>query len=191
MVYGSSMHPAVKIELQVRQAKHILGALCFTMWCLGESEGNTMRQNYNLPLNKNAVAWVLMISAIGLHVFDEVVTHFLSFYNELALNLRESVGFSLMPTFTFGAWLGGLIIAIIICFALTPLVIRGGRFIRAFATLLGILMVVNALGHMIGSAYLGRLLPGFWSSPILLVTAVFVVVRGFSGPRPVVRKIES
>lgn len=133
---------------------------------------------------------MLMVSAIGLHVFDEAVTHFLSFYNELAFNLRESVGFSLMPTFTFGAWLGGLIVAIIICFALTPLVNRGGRFIRAFATLLGILMVVNALGHMIGSACVGRLLPGFWSSPVLLVTAVFVVVRGLSDRRPVVRRAE-
>jgi hypothetical protein len=139
-----------------------------------------MIKNHILLLNRSGVAWVLMISAICLHVFDEAVTHFLSFYNELALSLRGSVGFSLIPTFTFGTWLGGLIVAIIICFALTPLVYRGGRFIRAFATLLGMLMVVNALGHMIGSAYVGRLLPGFWSSPFLLVTAAMVVIRGFS-----------
>ncbi len=123
---------------------------------------------------------MLMISAICLHVFDEAVTHFLSFYNELALSLRESVGFSLIPTFTFEAWLGGLIIAIVICFSLTPRVNRGGKFIRIFATLLGMLMVVNALGHMIGSAYMGRLLPGFWSSPFLLGTAAMVVIHGFS-----------
>jgi hypothetical protein len=139
-----------------------------------------MRKNRILLLNKSGVAWLLMISAICLHVFDEAVTHFLSFYNELALSLKESVGFSPIPTVSFGAWLGGLIIAIIICFALTPLVNRGGRFIRAFATLLGMLMIVNALGHMIGSACMGWLLPGFWSSPFLLVTAAMVVIRGFS-----------
>ena len=133
---------------------------------------------------------MLMISAISLHVFDEAITHFLPFYNELALNLRELLGFSLMPTFTFGAWLGGLIVAIIICFSLTPLVNRGRGFIRVFATVLGILMVANALAHMVGSAYIGRLLPGFWSSPVLLVTAVFVVVRGFSGPHPAVMRVE-
>jgi hypothetical protein len=146
-----------------------------------------MRKNHDSGLNKNGVAWVLMVSAISLHVFDEAVTHFLPFYNEMALNLKESLGLSLIPTFPFRAWLIGLIIAIIICFSLTPLVIRGGRFIRAFAILLAVLMVLNALGHMLGSAYTGRLLPGFWSSPLLLASAVYVLVREFSGPPPAVR----
>jgi hypothetical protein len=141
-----------------------------------------MRKIRDLLDNKSGVAWVLMISAVSIHVFDEAVTDFLPFYNGLALNLRERLGFSLMPTFSFEAWLGGLIAAIIICFCLTPIVNRGGRFIRVFATALGILMVANALGHMLGSIYFGRLLPGSWSSPFLLVAAVYVVVRGFSGP---------
>jgi hypothetical protein len=141
-------------------------------------------------LNKSGVAWLLMISAIGLHVIDETITHFLPFYNELALNVREFVGFSLIPTFTFGAWLGGLIVAVIICFALAPLVNRGGRFIRIFTTILGVLMIANALAHMLGSVYLGRLLPGFWSSPVLLVTAALVVVRGISGLHSAIRRVK-
>jgi hypothetical protein len=141
-----------------------------------------MRTNRNLLKNKNAAAWVLMILAVTVHVFDETVTDFLPFYNDLVLNLRERLGFSLMPTFTLGAWLGGLITAIILCFSLTAIVNRGGSFIRALTTVLGIVMVGNALGHMLGSVYFGRLLPGFWSSPFLLVAAVLVVVRGFSGP---------
>lgn len=141
--------------------------------------------------NKSGLAWMLMIFAISLHVFDEAVTHFLSFYNEMALSLRESLGFPLIPRFTFGPWLGGLIIAIIVCFSLTPLVIRGGRFIRAFAILLAMLMVLNALGHMLGSACTGRLLPGFWSSPLLLASALYVLVRGFSrGSSTAVRKAD-
>jgi hypothetical protein len=136
---------------------------------------------HSLLKNKSGVAWVLMISAIGIHVLDEAVTDFLPFYNGLALNLRESLGFSLLPIFSFEAWLGGLIAGIIICFSLTPLVDRGGRFIRTFATLLGVLMVANALAHMLGSAQLGRLLPGFWSSPFLLLTALLVVILGFKG----------
>ncbi|UCB51503.1 MAG: hypothetical protein JSV10_05730 [Candidatus Zixiibacteriota bacterium] len=146
--------------------------------------------NRNVLKSKNAVAWVLMISAVAVHVFDETVSDFLPFYNELALNLRERLGLFPLPTFTFGTWLGGLIAAIIICFSLTPIVNRGGRFIRAFTTILGIIMVANALGHMLGSLYFGRLLPGFWSSPLLLVTAVFVVIRGFSGAPPTARKAE-
>ncbi len=132
-------------------------------------------------LNKSGVAWVLMISAISIHVFDEAVTDFLPFYNGLALSLRGRLGLSLLPMFSYEAWLGGLIAGIMICFSLTPLVDRGSRLIRLFATLLGILMVVNALSHMLGSAYFGRLLPGFWSSPFLLLTALLVVILGFGG----------
>jgi hypothetical protein len=140
-----------------------------------------MKTKRNLLENKNVVAWILMISAISVHVFDEIVTGFLPFYNQLILNLRGRLGFFLMPTLTFGAWVAGLITAIIICFSLTPVVNRGGKFIRVFTTVLGLLMIVNALGHILGSVYFARFLPGFWSSPLLLLTAALVVVRGFRG----------
>ena len=74
--------------------------------------------------------------------------------------------------------------------ALTLLVIRGGTFIRILTTVLGILMILNGLGHMLGSVYFGRLLPGFWSSPFLLVTAVYVVIRGFSSPSRTAGRVE-
>ena len=144
----------------------------------------------NLVKNKNAAAWVLMILAVAVHVLDEASTGFLPFYNNLAQSLSASLGLSFPPRFTFQTWLVGLIIAIIVGFVLTPLVNRGGRFIRVVTTALGMLMIANALGHMLGSAYFGRFLPGFWSSPFLLVTAVFVVVCGFSNPPPAARKAD-
>lgn len=149
-----------------------------------------MKKHHGLLKNKSVVAWVLMISAISIHVFDEAVTDFLPFYNGLALSLRGRLGFSLLPMFCYEAWLSGLIAGIIVCFSLTPLVNRGGRFIRTFATVLGMLMVANALAHMLGSAFVGRLLPGFWSSPFLLATALFVVVRGIISPSGVARSGE-
>jgi hypothetical protein len=130
---------------------------------------------------KNSTVWVLMVSAIAIHVFDEAVTDFLSFYNPIARDIRESLGFSFPPMFTFEIWLGGLIVGILVCFALTPLVKRGGRIIRVFTIVLGILMIANSLLHILGSAYSGSLLPGFWSSPLLLLAALLVVVRGFRG----------
>ena len=136
-----------------------------------------------LHQTKNTTAWVLMVSAIAVHVFDEAVTDFLSLYHGVALDIRESLGFSFPPIFTFETWLGVLIIGILVCFALTPIVKRGGRIIRVFTIVLGILMIVNSLGHMLGSAYFGSILPGFWSSPLLILTASLVVVRGFSGRR--------
>ncbi len=149
-----------------------------------------MNTYHRLLKSKSGVAWALMISAISVHVLDEAVTDFLPFYNGLALNLNERLGFSLLPVFSFEIWLGGLIAGIVICFSITPLVNRGGRFIRTFVFLLGMLMVANALTHMVASAYMGRLVPGFWSSPFLLVTAVFVVVCALSGSSGVAKRRE-
>lgn len=131
--------------------------------------------------NKNATAWVLMVSAVALHVIDEASHHFLPFYNQLVLNLRNQLGFFPAPTFSFAVWIGGLTAAIIIGFAVTPIIGRGGKIIRVVATALGILMIINALGHIIGSLYFGRLIPGFWSSPVLLLTAAYMTFRGFRG----------
>ncbi len=128
--------------------------------------------------NRNVLAWLLMVTALALHVFDEAITGFLPFYNEVVLGLRERLGFFPMPSFTFPEWIGGLVTLICACYLLTPVVAGGGRAIRALTTVFGILMIGNALGHLLGSLYLGRVLPGFWSSPLLLPAAVWVVVRG-------------
>jgi len=39
-----------------------------------------------------------------------------------------------------------------------------------------ILMIGNALGHIGSSVYMGRLMPGVYSSPVLLVAALFTLV---------------
>ena len=135
----------------------------------------------NLLSNRNAVAWVLLASAVALHVWDEALTHFLPFYNGLVESLRERLGFFPLPTFSFKLWLGGLIVGVGAGYALTPIVARGGRIIRIVTIVLGILMVSNALGHLLGSVYFGRLLPGVWSSPVLLTAAIYVLVRGIRG----------
>jgi hypothetical protein len=129
--------------------------------------------------NRNVTAWVLMISAVALHVIDEAAHDFLPFYNQLILDLRNQTGFFPAPTFSFGTWIGGLASAVIIGFSVTPIVRRGGKVIRVVTTALGILMIANALGHIIGSIYFGRLIPGFWSSPILFPAAAYVALRGF------------
>ncbi len=42
----------------------------------------------------------------------------------------------------------------------------------------GVLMIGNGMGHILGSAYMGQLLPGFWSSPFLILAAILVVANG-------------
>ena len=126
----------------------------------------------------NAVAWVILVSALALHVLDEALTDFLPFYHQVIHDVKESIGFFPMPTFTFGTWLGGLIVLVIMLYALTPLVLRGRRLIRILCVAFGILMIANACLHSGMSIYLGRLVPGFWSSPILFLSAIGMVVRG-------------
>lgn len=131
--------------------------------------------------NKNAIAWALMVFAAGLHVFDEALTNFPGFYNSLVLELQKGLGFFPAPVISHRVWLGGLISVVIIGFVLTPLVNRGRGFFRILTTVLGANMIAKALVNILGSLFFGRLLPGFWSSPFLLVAAVFAVVRGIRG----------
>jgi len=143
----------------------------------------------NMP-TANASVWLLMVSAVAIHVADEALTGFLPFYNAQVLTLRTRLGFFPAPTFTFTTWITGLGVAVAIGFALTRIVSRGGMAIRVVCGFLAVLMVANACGHMLGSVYFGRLLPGFWSSPWLLVTSVWMIARvigaNWSRPQPAV-----
>lgn len=132
-------------------------------------------------VNRNVLAWLLLVSAVGVHVLDEVLTGFLPFYNQMVTGLRERVGFFPAPTFSFNVWLGGLVAAVVVCLCMTPLVRLGGRRIRVIVTVVGVLMIVNALSHLVGSAYFGRVLPGMWSSPVLLLAAAWMVFQGLRG----------
>jgi hypothetical protein len=132
-------------------------------------------------IDPNAGVWLLMVSAVGIHVIDEALTGFLPFYNAQVIALRARLGFFPAPTFTFGIWLTGLALAVAIGFALTGAVHRGGKAVRVVCGVLAALMIANACGHMLGSLYFGRILPGFWSSPWLLVTSVWMVTRVVRG----------
>lgn len=125
--------------------------------------------------NKKQAAWLLLMAALALHVADEAVTGFLPFYNDMVGSLRARWEFVLLPTFTFPVWLGGLIAGLVIGLALIGRIGRGGVIARALCGIFSVLMIGNALGHLLGSAYLGRPLPGFWSSFLLLPAALHLL----------------
>lgn len=121
-------------------------------------------------------AWVVLAIAIALHVADEALTEFLPLYNSIVLSLRENYPWVPLPTFDFSIWLGGLIAGVILLLSLSPLVYAGIRIFRPISYFLGTLMTLNALGHIVGSIYLGTLAPGVISSPVLLLAAVALVL---------------
>jgi hypothetical protein len=122
----------------------------------------------------HARAWLLLVGALGLHVFDEALTGFLEFYNPLVGRIRSRVGWFPMPAFTFDAWLTGLVIAVVLLATLTPVIRRGSGVARAISYFFSALMFLNGLGHLGGSVYFERWLPGATSAPLLLVASTML-----------------
>lgn len=120
-------------------------------------------------------AWVALCIALAAHVADEALTDFLSVYNPTVLTIRERYPWFPMPVFEFQAWLTGLIVGIVLLLALSPFAYRGARWLVPLAYVFGTIMLLNGLGHIAGSFYLGRLMPGVHSSPLLVLASIYLL----------------
>ena len=116
-------------------------------------------------------AWLALATSLALHVADEALNGFLPVYNSAVLSIQEVIPWSPLPTFTFGAWITGLIALILLLFVVSPLVFRRVRWFAYLAFLFSALMIGNGLLHMGVSLVQRELMPGVLSSPLLLVTA--------------------
>jgi len=126
-------------------------------------------------VNHRGWAWVALCLALAVHVFDEAMTDFLSVYNPAVQAIRERLPFLPLPIFTFENWLTGLIMAITILLLLSPFAFRRAGWMRAVSYPFAILMLLNGLGHIAGSFYLGRLMPGVYSAPLLLAGSIYLL----------------
>jgi hypothetical protein len=112
---------------------------------------------------------------LAIHVADEALTDFLSVYNPTARAIRKRLPFLPLPTFTFKVWLTRLILAIVVLCALSPFAFEGAKWLKPLAYVYGIIMLANGLHHIIGSIYLKRLMPGVYSSPLLLICSIYLL----------------
>lgn len=144
------------------------------------------RRSYGRP-------WLLLCAAVALHVTDEALTGFLSVYNPTALEIRRTLGWTLFPpVFTFAGWISGLAIGIVLLFLLAPLAFAGSRGFKPFACVFALLMVLNGVGHTLGTIFgrsfadirFPRPMPGFWSSPFLIAASVYLLVAARPGAAP-------
>jgi hypothetical protein len=126
------------------------------------------------PAARHLRAWLVLVAALAIHVLDEAATDFLGFYNPLVLAVRSQISWFPMPTFTFGPWLAGLIVAVLVLALLGPAVRRGAAGTRAASWIFSAIMLLNGLGHLVGSLYFQRWLPGATSAPLLLVASVLL-----------------
>lgn len=120
-------------------------------------------------------AWAALALVLALHVADEAANDFLSVYNPAVRAIRDRFPLLPLPTFTFSAWLGGLMLAVVLLLLLTPSAFRGARWLRALSLPYGVLMLLNGMGHIAGSVYFGRLMPGVYSAPLLLAASVWLL----------------
>jgi len=146
----------------------------------------------HLPANGNPPrdtrlgwAWVLLCLATGAHVADEALTGFLSVYNPTVLAMRMRFPWWPMPAFAFRDWLAGLIVAVAVGLALSPLAFRNARGFRPVAYLFAVMMLLNGLGHTLGTiagrtvpeVTFPRPMPGFYSSPLLLAASIYLLIE--------------
>jgi hypothetical protein len=137
------------------------------------------------PFENFGLAWLLLSVALCCHVTDEALTGFLAVYNPTVLAMRAQYPWFPMPTFGFREWLGGLIFACAVLLALTPLAYRNVRWLRPFSYFYAVIMFLNGmghtiftvLGHTVASVQFPRPAPGFYSSPLLLITSVYLLMR--------------
>lgn len=131
------------------------------------------------------LAWILLCLAFCSHVADEAMTGFLDVYNPTVMALRERFAWFPMPTFQFRNWLIGLIVVNLLLLALTPFAYRNSPVLRPLAWIYAAIMLLNGLGHTlftvlgqtVASVRFPRPAPGFYSSPLLLLASIYLVMR--------------
>ena len=131
-------------------------------------------------------SWVALTASLALHVLDEAANDFLSVYNPAARAIRGRLPLLPLPTFTFRVWLAGLIAAVLLLGCLSPLAFRGRLALRYLAFPYAVLMFANGSLHVLASIYARGLMPGVYSSPLLLASSVwlFRATRDASGAGP-------
>lgn len=124
--------------------------------------------------DRHMLAWLLLVGALAVHVVDEALTDFLGFYNPLVLSIRSHITWFPMPTFTFREWSVGLVVLVLVLAVMAPAVRRGVAGTRFASWVLSVIMFMNGVGHLGGSIYFEKWLPGATSSPLLLAASLLM-----------------
>jgi hypothetical protein len=123
-----------------------------------------------------AWAWLALTAGLALHVADEAANDFLAVYNPNAARIREALPFLPIPTFAFASWIAALATAVAILLALTACVVRAQRWTIVTGYVYGAIMLINGVAHASASLFLGRLMPGVLSSPVIVPAAIVLLV---------------
>jgi hypothetical protein len=121
------------------------------------------------------VAWVALTLTVAAHVIDEALTGFLDVYNPIVRDLRARFVWFPMPVFAFDVWITGLCALVVVLLALSPFAFGESFAIRLAAYPYAAIMLLNGLGHLLGSVYLRRWAPGATTAPVLIATSLWLL----------------
>ncbi|HEX4949756.1 MAG TPA: HXXEE domain-containing protein [Blastocatellia bacterium] len=138
---------------------------------------NTIRNKYWFTEERGSygLAWMSLCFALALHVMDEAKHDFLAVYNPTVLAIRQKLPFLPLPTFSFEVWMAGLVTAVILLLCLSPFAFHSAKWLRIPARIFAGLMILNGVQHIVGSIYMGHLMPGVYSSPLLIAAGVYLL----------------
>ena len=117
-----------------------------------------------------------LCAALAIHVADEALTDFLGVYNPAVLAILERYPWMRLPTFTFETWIALLIFAVVALVAASYFVWKGRWAMRPISYVFAIVMLLNGLLHIAWSIYVGKLMPGVYSSPLLLIASIALII---------------
>jgi hypothetical protein len=122
------------------------------------------------------LAWLLLCLVLAVHVAEEALTGFLSVYNLAAEAIRDLFPFLPVPTLSVTMWLSATIALVAALTALAPLAYRGFALMRTATVGLSLVVLANVSGHIGGSIFAGRPMPGVYSTPILAAAGIYGLV---------------
>lgn len=126
------------------------------------------------------ICWLFFGYTVALHVLDEAGHNFLAVYLPNALAIRRAAPFLPVPLFTFESWIGSLALALTLWLLLTPLALRGQKWLRGVAIPVAIIVgILNGAAHIVSSIYMGRMMPGVYSAPLLLLSGTVLLRSAF------------
>lgn len=125
------------------------------------------------------LAWMGLCGALAVHVVDEATMGWLDWYNPTVRAIHEQYPIVLLrillPTFTFGVFLSLLIFAVVSLTAVSWFVWKGRWAMRPISHVFALVLLTNGLFHIAHSIYMQELMPGVYTSPLLLVASIALI----------------
>ncbi len=79
-----------------------------------------------------------------------------------------------LPTFSFGVWLAGLIMAVAALLLMSQYAFAGRPWMRPLSYFMFVFMLGNGSFHILGTVVTRQAVPGVYSSPILVLSGIFL-----------------